>query len=154
MAGARLMKLKAWSIYSQQIARKASYTQRSGPSPKCRASLARSYKGDPTWRVFFLHRLFYFVYLILDCWPDLLQFDTQPPLGALVFSPVNDPMKWEMCSANMCLLPRNHKREVFKILCKATQLLQRIHYVRTGGVPAHSKDLIYNQCHSTLADSV
>ncbi len=30
MAGARLMKLKTWSIISQQIARKASYTQMSG----------------------------------------------------------------------------------------------------------------------------
>ncbi len=38
------------------------------------------------------------------------------PQGALVFSPVKDPMKWEMFTASMCLLQGNHKRGVFKIV--------------------------------------
>ncbi len=45
MAGARLMKLKTWSIYSQKIDRKASYTPRSGPFSQMQSFTGKFVQG-------------------------------------------------------------------------------------------------------------
>ncbi len=153
MAGARLMKLKTWSIYFQQIARKACYSPRSGPFSQMQRFTGKFVQGWSDLESYLVTPALLFCQSHSSWLARPSEVWPQPPLGALVFSQVNDPMKWEMCTANMCLLQRNHKRGVFKILCKATQLLQRIHKFKNWWCPS-TQQRSYLQCHSTLAHSV
>jgi len=97
--------------------------------------------------------LFHCVNLILDCWPDVLKFDTQPPPWGICLllsqvhhevrdvhfqhvSPAEKPQGGSVqdCGSNT-IAPENTLYIVCNLLCRSTQ--QR-------------SDL---QCHSSLADS-
>jgi hypothetical protein len=91
---------------TQQIAHKASYTPRSGLFPT----------AELHWQ--FRTRVIQpgeFSISFLAVGQTFWSLTHNPP-GALVFSPVKDPMKWEMFIASMCLPQGNHKRGVFKIV--------------------------------------
>ena len=117
---------------------------RSRPFPNCRALLASSYKGDPTWPVFEVNLTGSSILSIsfLTAGQTFWSLIYIPLLGTFVFFSVKASMKWEMCTSSMCLLQRNYKGGVFKI-AEATQL-RECTSVRTYGVAAHSKDMIYN----------
>jgi hypothetical protein len=144
MAGARLMKLKTWSIYSQQIAHKASYTPRSGPFPKCRASLASrtrvirlggfsSYTGSSILSISFL--------IVGQTFWSLTHSPLWGPWSSLQWM-----TQWsERCVLPTCASCRETTRgECSRFCAKQHNCSREYTSVRTGGVPAHSKDLIYN----------
>ncbi len=145
MAGARLMKLKTCSIYPQQIAHKASYTPRSGPFSQMQSFTGKFVQGWSDLESFLVTPALLFCqsHSWLLARPSEV-WHTAPSGGLGLFS--SEWPKWsERFVLPTCASCREISRGECSRFCAQQHNCSREYTsVRTGGVPAHSKDLIYN----------